>query len=100
MPLLEAIDLTVRYAVRGAGRGRETRALDGVSLRLEPGERVGLVGESGSGKTTLAKTLIGLERPTSGFVRVDGEPFEALTGEGLSRFRRRVQMVFQDRWDR
>jgi peptide/nickel transport system ATP-binding protein len=96
MPLLEAIDLTVRYAVRGAGRGRGTCALDGVSLRLEPGERVGLVGESGSGKTTLAKALIGLERPSSGEVRVDGELFGTLSGEGLGRFRRRVQMVFQD----
>jgi peptide/nickel transport system ATP-binding protein len=96
MPLLEAIDLTVRYAVRGGGRGRETCALDGVSLRLEPGERVGLVGESGSGKTTLAKALIGLERPTGGSVRADGEELEALTRAGRGRFRRRVQMVFQD----
>ncbi len=96
MPLLEAVDLTVRYTVREDGGRRAWNALDGVSLRLEPGARVGLVGESGSGKTTLAKTLIGLERPSGGTVRVDGQPFHELGVGQLRGFRRRVQMVFQD----
>ena len=97
MPQLEAIDLTVRYAVRDATGGRRVfNALDGVSLRVAPGERVGLVGESGSGKTTLAKTLIGLERPTSGRVQVDGQALDTLDAARLAQFRRQVQMVFQD----
>ena len=97
MPQLEAIDLTVRYTVRGAaGDRRVFSALDGVSLRVAPGERVGLVGESGSGKTTLAKTLIGLERPSSGRVEVDGQALDTLDDARLAQFRRQVQMVFQD----
>ena len=97
MPQLEAIDLTVRYTVRGAaGSRRAFNALDHVSLRVAPGERVGLVGESGSGKTTLAKTLIGLERPSGGSVQVDGQAFNSLDAARLAQFRRQVQMVFQD----
>ncbi len=97
MPLLEAIDLTVRYTVRGAAGGRrDFSALDAVSLRVGPGERIGLVGESGSGKTTLAKTLIGLERPSSGSVQVDGQALHTLDAVQLAQFRRQVQMVFQD----
>lgn len=97
MPQLEAIDLTVRYTVRGAAGGRRVfNALDGVSLRVAPGERVGLVGESGSGKTTLAKTMIGLERPSSGSVQVDGQALDTLDAVRLAQFRRQVQMVFQD----
>ena len=97
MPHLEAIDLSVRYLVRGGtGGARVHDALAGVSVRFEPGARVGVVGESGSGKTTLAKTLIGLERPSRGTVRVDGEDLGGLNRGDLARFRRRVQMVFQD----
>jgi len=87
----------VRYTVRGASGGqRDFNALDGVSLSVAPGERVGLVGESGSGKTTLAKTLIGLERPSGGRVQVDGQAFDTLDAGRLAQFRRQVQMVFQD----
>lgn len=77
--------------------GREAKALDGVSLVVGEGEGVGLVGESGSGKTTLARCLVGLERPDSGHVIIDG--FE-VPPRPDSRARRRlagsVQIVFQD----
>ncbi|WP_033289804.1 ABC transporter ATP-binding protein [Amycolatopsis jejuensis] len=69
--------------------GRSLRALDEVSLHVSAGECVGLVGESGSGKTTLGRIIVGLDRPTSGQVLVDGEP----PGRAA---RRSVQMVFQD----
>jgi oligopeptide transport system ATP-binding protein len=71
-------------------------ALDGITLDVGRGETLGLVGESGCGKSTLARTLMMLERPDSGSVSFDGiDPF-TLRGKDLLKFRRRVQMVFQD----
>nr|WP_276611131.1 ATP-binding cassette domain-containing protein [Kineococcus siccus] len=71
------------------------RAVDDVSLALEPGRTVALVGQSGSGKSTIAKLLMQLERPTSGQILLDGKPVER-RGAGLARYRSSVQMVFQD----
>lgn len=71
---VEVRDLTARYpALRGPG----TTALDGATLRLEPGRLHGLLGRNGSGKTTLLSVLAAFRRPTSGTVLVDGEdPWE------------------------
>ncbi|MEZ5905150.1 MAG: ABC transporter ATP-binding protein [Geminicoccaceae bacterium] len=71
-------------------------ALDGVNLVLSSGEIVGLVGESGSGKTTLARLAVGLDRPTTGTVALDGRPLTDASGRMARDVRRRVQMVFQD----
>lgn len=79
-PLVEVEDLHVHFG--GA------RAVDGASLRVYPGEVLALVGESGSGKTTLIRAIQGLQRPTSGGIRVDGRERAAHDPE--------VQMVFQD----
>jgi oligopeptide transport system ATP-binding protein len=95
-PLLEVNDLTKTFAVRHGGKNRELKALDGVNLQLGRGETLGLVGESGCGKSTLARSLLMLDRPTSGSVRFDGVDPWSLRGKGLLDFRRRVQMVFQD----
>jgi oligopeptide transport system ATP-binding protein len=93
--LLTVRNLRKSFRVPGAGKNRLT-ALDGIDLDLARGETLGLVGESGCGKSTLARTLMMLERPDSGTVTFDGvDPF-GLGGKELLRFRRRLQMVFQD----
>ncbi|HET6294721.1 MAG TPA: ABC transporter ATP-binding protein [Kribbella sp.] len=89
--MLEAKDLSVEFA----SRGRRARAVDGVNLSIGAGEIVALVGESGCGKTTLARTLLGLERPTSGTVSYDGSPL-SYRGRALKAYRRQVQLVLQD----
>lgn len=67
----------------------------GVSFDAERERVTALVGESGSGKTTLARTLVGLQAPTSGEVRLDGAPL-GRGARALKRVRRQVQMVLQD----
>ncbi len=72
-PTLEASGLRRTYG--------SVTALDGVDLRLDDAEIVGLAGPNGSGKTTLIRSLLGLERPTAGEATVAGSPSRALSGE-------------------
>jgi len=89
---VEAIGLERTYA---SGHTR-VAALDGVTLGIRRGEFVAVMGPSGSGKSTLLNIVAGLERPTAGTVRVDGEDLAKLDEEALARHRsRRVGMVFQ-----
>jgi putative ABC transport system ATP-binding protein len=82
--------------VYGSGRA-QVRALDGVSLRVAPGELVAVMGPSGSGKSTLLNLAGGLDRPTAGRVLVDGTDLGTLDRRGLAALRRRrVGYVFQD----
>jgi oligopeptide/dipeptide ABC transporter ATP-binding protein len=93
-PILEVRDLHVHFQPR-RGSGPVARAVDGVDLAVRQGEIVALAGESGCGKTTLARTILGLERPTSGEVLYRGKPI----GRGaaaLKPYRREVQLVLQD----
>ena len=97
--LLQARDLRKHFPVgrsmfkRG---GPVVRAVDGVSFDIMPGQTLGVVGESGCGKTTTAKLVLCLETPTNGSVEFDGQPLGALDGDGVRRYRRSVQAVFQD----
>jgi oligopeptide/dipeptide ABC transporter ATP-binding protein len=95
---LEVRDLEVRFSSpRLFGRSEgEVRAVDGVSFHVEPGEVFCIAGESGCGKTTLGRALLGLVRPHSGSVSISGLDPARLRGEELRKFRRQVQVVFQD----
>ena len=74
----------------------DVRAVDGISFDVKKGETLGLVGESGCGKSTTGRAILQLHRPTEGTVNFDGTELTELKGAGLRRFRRRMQMIFQD----
>ncbi|WP_030154644.1 ABC transporter ATP-binding protein [Glycomyces sp. NRRL B-16210] len=93
MTSVRVTDLVKDYSIRTGLKRTRLRAVDHVNLELVPGRTVALVGESGSGKSTIAKILTHMETPTSGSVDVrldDG------TAVHKARYRREVQMVFQD----
>jgi oligopeptide/dipeptide ABC transporter ATP-binding protein len=98
-PLLELENLTTLY-VSERGR-RVVRAVDGVSLRLEAGETLGIVGESGSGKTTLALSILRLLPPaariTAGSLTFEGEDLLAKSPTEMRKIRgKRIAMILQD----
>jgi peptide/nickel transport system ATP-binding protein len=99
-PLLEVTDLVKHFPVkRGLLIEREVdrvRAVDGVSLSVNRGETLGLVGESGCGKTTLSRTVLQLEKPSSGSVRFEGREIAGLSRRQMRPLRREMQIVFQD----
>ena len=97
-PLLEVRGLCVYFPL--SGRWLEpkltVRAVDEVSLSIQPGEIFGLAGESGCGKSTLGRALLRLIEPTSGKIHFDGVDLTGLPSEELRRMRRQMQMIFQD----
>lgn len=96
--LLEVTDLVQEFPVRDAAGGKAgvVHAVSGVSLRLRPGETLGLVGETGCGKSTLARAILQAPPPASGSVRLSGNELVGLKGRRLAQARRQMQMVFQD----
>ena len=81
--------VTKKYTDRSIG-------LDEVTFSVEPNEFVSIVGHSGAGKTTLLKMLLAEDKPTSGSVFFESINIHSLKGGAISRFRRRVGVVFQD----
>ena len=99
MSYLELENLT-RHFTRREGwpipRKTTIRAVDGVSLRIEKGEILGLVGESGCGKSTLSRLIMQLLAPTSGSVVLEGERLADLPPREIRKRRPDFQMIFQD----
>jgi oligopeptide transport system ATP-binding protein len=97
--LLEVENLRKVYHVPGEKhRTADLVAVDRLSFRVPAGESLAIVGESGSGKTTTARLIAGLETPTSGVIRIAGEPRKPLPWgrSERARYARHVQMVYQD----
>ncbi|AVX06087.1 putative ABC transporter ATP-binding protein (plasmid) [Maritalea myrionectae] len=101
--LLDVQDLAKHYVLGegfsnlfGLSNPQKIRAVDGVSLRLQPGEVLGLVGESGCGKSTLARILVGLESPSSGALLFNGNDIAEDIKSNRKLFHQKVQMIFQD----
>jgi len=95
MSTLEVRHLVKDFRVRSGARRSTLRAVNDVSLTLEPGKTIAVVGESGSGKSTVARMIAKLETPSSGEILLDGKR-SATRGRALDAYRHQVQMVFQD----
>lgn len=92
MSILEAINVSREYRMKA----ETVVALNGVTVRIDPGEFVSIIGTSGSGKSTLLNLFGGLDRPTSGEIRFDGSSLSSATSREMSRYRlKSVGMIFQ-----
>ena len=97
--LFDVQDLEKHYPINKGLMNTEVgrvRAVDGISFSVERGETIGIVGESGCGKSTAATSMIRLEEPTAGEINFRGEDITEYDEKELRRFRREVQMIFQD----
>ena len=97
LPVLEVQNLAMHFHSSSGS----TKAVDDVSLRVHPGETLGIVGESGSGKTTMGRCLLRVYEPTAGRIayrRADGTVTDIVTADKqtLKACRREIRMIFQD----
>jgi oligopeptide/dipeptide ABC transporter ATP-binding protein len=91
-PLIQIKNLKKYYKVSG----RELKAVNDINLDIYKGETIGLVGESGCGKSTAGKTIIRMHEATSGEVLFNGEDIFKLKGKALNKFKKDMQIIFQD----
>lgn len=96
--MLKVTDLKKYFTTRTRGfrKGGVVKALDGINLSIPAGTTLGLVGESGSGKTTAVRSILRLIQPTGGSIRIDGVDILSLSKRELRKFRKNMQIVFQD----
>ncbi len=98
--LLQVVDVVREYPVTSGmvlqRKVASVKAVSGVTFTVGRGETFGLVGESGCGKTTLGKVIVGLEKADSGHINLGGTDVTELGERELRRFRRDLQMMFQD----
>ncbi len=98
-PLIRLKQLQIHFPVRKGVFRRvvdQVCAVDGVDLEIPRGQILALVGESGSGKTTLGRGILRLTEPTGGQVAFDDTDITGLSRSQLRRFRRNMQIIFQD----
>src|SRR5512139_1263214 len=99
--ILEVVDLKKHFTHRKGlfstfkDAQQSIPAVDGVSFYIKENETLGVVGESGCGKTTIGRTILRLERPTSGKIIFDGQDITSLPTGELRQLRGRMQMIFQ-----
>jgi peptide/nickel transport system ATP-binding protein len=94
-PMIVVENLVQDFPVYTGRRGN-LRAVDGISFTVQRGATHAIVGESGSGKTTTARSIVGFQKPTSGRILVDGIDITSLRGDALRRFRKKIQLVYQN----
>lgn len=97
--LMQIKDLSVYFSLHGKSNffnKKRTQALHSLSFDVYKGETLGLVGESGSGKTTLSRAILRLIGSSSSNIRYKSEELSTLKGEALRKFRKNIQIIFQD----
>ncbi len=98
-PLLEIKNMSTYFEIGNSflfKKQQFVKAVDNVSFKLFEGETLGLVGESGCGKTTLGRTILHLEKATSGQILYKQQDITSLSKKALKNFRKEVQIIFQD----
>jgi len=98
-PLLEIKELKKYFKVKDSmfkSKRKYLEAVDGISFDIAKGETFGLVGESGCGKSTTGRSIVRLYEPTGGKIIFDGDDITNLTEKEMIKYRKRIQMIFQD----
>ena len=97
--ILRIDNLKVHFPIRSGVARFQTgsiKAVDDISFEIFRGETLGLVGESGCGKTTTGRAIVGLEKTTDGSIFFEGKNLIELNIEQMRKYRRNLQMIFQD----
>jgi len=97
-PILEVKNLKTYYTSKNNwfAKPNVVKGVDGVSFNVFEGETIGLVGESGSGKSTIGRTILGLEKATSGEIWYKGVNLVGLSNLEMKKYRQEIQLIFQD----